>query len=79
MRSLLLQAEQKFSQAQKALRAGDLEGYAAAQKEARALVQQALDAADKAAKQPKKKPSSSPSTKPSNEPSSSSSATPSSG
>ena len=83
VRSLLLQAEQKFSQAQKALRAGDLQGYANAQKEARALVQQALDAADKAAAQSKKKPSSSPSSKssskPSSSPSSKSSASPSSG
>jgi uncharacterized membrane protein (UPF0182 family) len=83
VRSLLEQAEQKFTQAQKALKAGDLQGYAKAQQQARALVQQALDAADKAASQPKKKksssPSASPSSKASTKPSSSASSTPSSG
>ena len=75
---LLQQASQKFDAADKALKAGDLQGYAKAQQQARALVQQALDAADKAAaKQPKKKPSSSPSSKSSTKPSSSASSTPS--
>jgi uncharacterized membrane protein (UPF0182 family) len=47
VRSLLKQAEQKFTEAQKALQAGDLSGYAKAQDEARALVRQALAAAGK--------------------------------
>ena len=42
VRQLLRQAEAKFAAAQKALQAGDLEGYATAQADARDLVQQAL-------------------------------------
>ena len=41
---LLQQADQKFAEADKALKAGDLEGYAKAVGEARALVQRALTA-----------------------------------
>ncbi len=41
---LLQQADQKFAEADKALKAGDLEGYAKAVDEARALVQRALAA-----------------------------------
>ena len=48
VRSLLQQAESKFVEAQRALQAGDLEGYAKAQGEARDLVQRALAAASKA-------------------------------
>jgi hypothetical protein len=48
VRDLLKQAEQKFAEAQKALQAGDLTGYAKAQDEARTLVAQALKAAGKA-------------------------------
>jgi uncharacterized protein len=70
VRALLEQAEQKFAQAQRSLRSGDLQGYAKAQKQARALVQEALDAADKASSQAKKKSSSSPSAKPSSKASS---------
>jgi uncharacterized membrane protein (UPF0182 family) len=63
VRALLQQATAKFTQAQKALQAGDLQGYAKAQSEARTLVQQALAAADRAnAKASKSKtPSPSPS------------------
>ena len=39
---LLQQADRKFAEADKALKAGDLEGYAKAVDEARALVQRAL-------------------------------------
>jgi uncharacterized protein len=45
VRALLQQAETKFVEAQKALKAGDLQGYAAAQQQARDLVTQALKAA----------------------------------
>jgi uncharacterized protein len=48
VKSLLQQAEQKFVEARKALRAGDLTGYAQATEQARALVRQALAAAAKA-------------------------------
>ena len=41
---LLQQADQKFAQADKALKAGDLQGYAKAVDEARALVQRAITA-----------------------------------
>jgi uncharacterized membrane protein (UPF0182 family) len=63
VRQLLSQAEAKFAAAQKALQAGDLEGYAKAQDEARTLVQQALQAAGKADASPS--PSASPSASPS--------------
>ena len=63
VRQLLSQAEAKFAAAQKALQAGDLEGYAKAQDEARTLVQQALVAAGKADASPS--PSASPSASPS--------------
>jgi uncharacterized membrane protein (UPF0182 family) len=52
VRQLLQQAETKFAAAQKALQAGDLEGYAKAQGEARDLVQQAIAAANKATPTP---------------------------
>jgi len=71
VRSLLEQAETKFTDAQKALQAGDLEGYASATAEARRLVERALDAADAA--QPKPKPGAKPSAKPSGQPSASTS------
>ncbi len=61
VRALLEQAERKFSQAQKSLQAGDLQGYAKAQQQARALVQQALDQADRAAAEKSAKPSAKPS------------------
>ena len=48
VRALLEEAEVKFAEAETALQQGDLAGYAAATEEARALVQQALDAAAKA-------------------------------
>jgi uncharacterized membrane protein (UPF0182 family) len=48
VRSLLQQATVKFTQAQRALKAGDLQGYARAQAQARTLVEQALKAADAA-------------------------------
>jgi hypothetical protein len=41
---LLRQASDKFAEADRALKAGDLEGYADAVEEAQALVQRALDA-----------------------------------
>ena len=41
---LLQQADQKFAEADKALKAGDLEGYGKAVGEAKALVQRALNA-----------------------------------
>ena len=41
---LLQQASDKFAEADKALKAGDLEGYAEAVDEAQALVQRALNA-----------------------------------
>jgi uncharacterized membrane protein (UPF0182 family) len=65
VRALLQQAEAKFVAAQKALKAGDLQGYATAQAQARALVQQALTEADQATPSPKPKPSASPSASPS--------------
>jgi hypothetical protein len=43
--SLLQQAEAKFTEAEKALQKGDLQGYADAQSEARELVERALEAA----------------------------------
>jgi uncharacterized membrane protein (UPF0182 family) len=55
---LLQQADQKFAKADKALKAGDLEGYAKAVSEARALVERAISA--KPAAKPAK-PSASPS------------------
>jgi uncharacterized membrane protein (UPF0182 family) len=68
VRSLLQQAEAKFVEAQRALQAGDLEGYAKAQGEARDLVQRALQAAGKASPSASPSPSSSasPSKSPSN-------------
>ena len=68
VRSLLQQAESKFVEAQRALQAGDLEGYAKAQGEARDLVQRALAAASKASASASPSPSSSasPSESPSN-------------
>ena len=45
VRALLQQAEDKFAEAEAALRQGDLPAYANATEEARALVQQALEAA----------------------------------
>ena len=51
---LLQQADRKFAQADKALKAGDLEGYATAVNEARALVERAISA------KPAAKPSPSP-------------------
>ena len=41
---LLQQADRKFGEADKALKAGDLQGYAKAVNEAKALVEQALTA-----------------------------------
>ena len=52
VRSLLEQAAKKFTSAQKALKAGDLQTYADDQKDAQQLVEQALAAADAAAKKP---------------------------
>ncbi len=52
VRSLLEQASAKFSDAQKALKKGDLGAYDKAQKEAQALVEQALKQADQATKEP---------------------------
>ncbi len=49
VRQLLEQAEDKFVEAEQALRDGDLNGYAQASQEARDLVKQALEAADQAA------------------------------
>ncbi len=69
VRDLLKQAEQKFTEAQKALQAGDLNGYAKAQDEARSLVQQALKAAGKAAPSASPSAPSSPSKSPSASPS----------
>ena len=67
VRSLLQQAESKFVEAQKALQAGDLEGYAKAQGEARDLVQRALAAAGRPSASASPSPSSpaSPSASPS--------------
>ena len=42
--ALLQQADQKFAEADKALKAGDLQGYATAVNQAHGLVQQALTA-----------------------------------
>jgi uncharacterized protein len=56
---LLQQADQKFAKADKALKAGDLEGYAKAVSEARALVERAISA--KPAKPAKPSASASPS------------------
>jgi uncharacterized membrane protein (UPF0182 family) len=63
VRLLLRQAEQKFVQAQAALKRGDLNAYASAQSEARSLVDQALKAADKANATAKPSPSAQPSSK----------------
>ena len=57
VRSLLQQAEAKFAQAQRSLQSGDLEGYASAQREARTLVQRALNTANRAAASPSPSPS----------------------
>ncbi len=65
VRGLLRQAETKFAAAQKSLQSGDLQGYAKAQSEARALVQQAITAADSAAAKPSPSPSKSSSPSPS--------------
>ncbi len=64
VRDLLRQAEKKFVEARKALQAGDLNGYAKAQDEARALVRQALKAAEQPAS-PSPSPSPAPSASPS--------------
>jgi len=56
VRPLLEQAEVKFVQAQKSLQAGDLQGYAKAQADARALVRRALAVADAAKPAPKASP-----------------------
>jgi uncharacterized membrane protein (UPF0182 family) len=61
VRVLLQQAEAKFTEAEQALRNGDLAGYQRAQTEAKNLVQQALVAAGKSAAP---SPSPSPSAKP---------------
>jgi hypothetical protein len=45
VRELLQQAEDKFVEAEQALRDGDLNGYAEASQEARDLVQQAIEEA----------------------------------
>ena len=60
VRALLQQAETRFAEAQRVLQAGDLEGYAAAQDEARDLVQRALRAAGQATPSPSPSPSPSP-------------------
>jgi uncharacterized protein len=65
VRALLQQATAKFAQAQKALTAGDLTGYARAQAQARRLVEQALAAADRANAKSSKSRSASPSASPS--------------
>jgi uncharacterized protein len=57
VRALLTQAAQKFSEAQQALEKGDLEGYAAAQKQAQDLVERALAATDEAPPSPSGSPS----------------------
>jgi uncharacterized protein len=49
VRALLQQAEDKFVEAEQALRDGDLPGYAEASQEARDLVQQAIEEADQGA------------------------------
>ncbi|NUR08269.1 MAG: UPF0182 family protein [Nocardioidaceae bacterium] len=59
VRSLLTQASDKFTEAQRALRAGDLEAYAAATKQAQDLVEQALRASERSSASPS--PSGSPS------------------
>ena len=66
VRALLEKAQQKFTEAEAALRRGDLTGYAAAQGEARTLVAEALKAANA---QPNPKSSQSPSGSPSPSPS----------
>ena len=45
--NLLRQADRKFDEADKALKAGDLQGYATAVNQAKALVEQALTAKKK--------------------------------
>jgi uncharacterized protein len=77
VRALLQQATAKFAAAQRSLQAGDLQGYARAQAEARTLVQRALAAADRANAAASKKPSPSPSPSASASPSRSPSASPS--
>jgi len=73
VRALLEQAQAKFVQAQKALRRSDLVGYAKAQRQARHLVDQALAAADGAARESRSGGSpASPSPSPSPSPSSAS-------
>jgi len=63
VRALLQQATEKFAEAQRKLKAGDLTGYAEATKQAQALVERALAATDKATASPS--PSPSPSASPS--------------
>jgi uncharacterized membrane protein (UPF0182 family) len=65
VRALLQQAEKKFEAAEKALQRGDLEGYAAAQNDAKQLVQQAIAAAGKKPAKGAGSPSASPSASPS--------------
>lgn len=77
VRALLQQATAKFTAAQRSLEAGDLEGYAKAQGEARVLVQRALAAADRANAAASKKPSASASPSPSGAASGSASPSPS--
>jgi len=73
VRSLLEQAQAKFTEAQAALKRGDLQAYAAAEAEAQTLVEQAL----KAASAPAPTPSGGASAKPSGTPSGAASSTPS--
>jgi uncharacterized membrane protein (UPF0182 family) len=74
VRALLQQAEAKFTAAQDALKRGDLKTYAAAEAEARKLVQQALAAANVPPSPPaqgprsSEHPSAAPSAKPSSQP-----------
>ena len=77
VRDLLNQAEQEFVKAQAALRRSDLTAYAKSQARARALVQQALQAADRASATPSGKASASPSGTASASPSGTASASPS--
>jgi uncharacterized membrane protein (UPF0182 family) len=70
VQALLQQAEAKFTQAEKALRDGDFAGYAKAEAQARALVQQALELADQPTTTPSPSGSqpSAPSTSPTEKP-----------
>jgi uncharacterized membrane protein (UPF0182 family) len=77
VRALLVQAQDKFTEAQKDLKSGDLAGYAKATTAARALVAQAIRAADAASASASAKPSAKPSSKPSSKPSAKGSSTPS--